>query len=353
MVSFAAGRLWVLWGLLGWGSSGLSAAVAAPPETLGNWRAAGVLREDRSDAAAVVLADGRVLVTGGYSSRKKRYLRSAEIWDPRSLTSRATGSMKVPRASHTATLLRDGRVLVAGGASEGPEESGTQNTAEIWDPASGKFSTTGAMQGARRLHVAVRLADGRVAVGGGGLSIPAVEMWDASSARWQVVDRQHGDEVALAALPAGGLVEVTRSRPSGTLVARRWEGHGEPEPLATLTTGDLRTVFAVDDTHVVVVTDDDVTVWNPRSGQTRRAPHSALGPDASLCWSRVQPRRGSLDVHVRPVCVDADRGHQPRHAHQRPRGNHQAARAPAIRGAAGRPRLRVVEQPDNTPLDAA
>jgi hypothetical protein len=49
-------------------------------------------------------------------------------------------------------VLDDGRVLVAGGEREGPEEDGTQQTLEIWDPATNKFSKTAAMHEARRGH---------------------------------------------------------------------------------------------------------------------------------------------------------------------------------------------------------
>jgi len=81
----------------------------------------------------------------------------------------ATGSLTVPRSRHTATLLQDGRVLVAGG-----DELGT--AAEIYDPATGAFVTTGSMGVARRWgHAAARLADGRVLVSGGGSPKPSPE----------------------------------------------------------------------------------------------------------------------------------------------------------------------------------
>jgi hypothetical protein len=85
---------------------------------------------------------------------------------------RITGSTVVPRNGHTATLLQDGRVLVAGGDALG-------TAAEIYDPATGAFVTTGSMGIARfRGHAAVRLADGRVLVSGGGAS---AELYDPAT----------------------------------------------------------------------------------------------------------------------------------------------------------------------------
>ena len=55
------------------------------------------------------------------------------VWSP-------TGSMAVGRFSFAATILQNGKVLVAGGATD--TEIATA-TAELYDPATGTFSSTG------------------------------------------------------------------------------------------------------------------------------------------------------------------------------------------------------------------
>ena len=57
--------------------------------------------------------DGKVLVVGGTGARG-----DAEIWDPATNSFASTGGLNTGRDSHTATLLPDGTVLIAGGITE-------------------------------------------------------------------------------------------------------------------------------------------------------------------------------------------------------------------------------------------
>ena len=103
------------------------------------------------------LTDGRVLVTGGGGA-------TPEIFDPAKGTWTATGAIATS-AGETATLLRDGRVLVAGGL--GTDNVNAIAAAEVFDPRTGTWSTTASMREARLSGQAALLADGRVVVFGG------------------------------------------------------------------------------------------------------------------------------------------------------------------------------------------
>jgi len=91
-----------------------------------------------------------------------------------------TGGMSRPRYWHTATRLRDGRVLVAGGR----DLTTPTNTAEIYDPQTGRFTATGAMAQPRARAAATLLVDGRVLITGGTTSATVAELYDPSSGQF-------------------------------------------------------------------------------------------------------------------------------------------------------------------------
>ncbi len=88
---------------------------------------------------AVLLKDGKVLITGGYYYNPKghlerEYSKSAEIYDPKTKKFTRTNDMNLGRAYHSSILMNDGRVLIVGG---GPIQG------EIYNPKAGNFTLTG------------------------------------------------------------------------------------------------------------------------------------------------------------------------------------------------------------------
>ncbi len=146
------------------------------------------MRDGRVSHTATLLNDGRVLIVGG---RGEKVNAGAEIFDPKTKRFVSTGNMSVERYKHTAALLPDGRVLVAGG-SDSRDWHGTTNTAEIYDPRTGKFATTSPLTEARfKLpDEAAVLSSGLVLVAGGGKH---AELFDAKTGTFSLAGGELGD----------------------------------------------------------------------------------------------------------------------------------------------------------------
>ncbi len=118
----------------------------------------------RAGHTATSLADGRVLIVGGYPGEGRGPLASAELFDPVSNEFLPTGDMAQGRGSHTATALDDGRVLIVGGVSE---RNQLLDSVEVYDPLIGTFRAAARLPDPRATHAAVRLGSGEVLVVGG------------------------------------------------------------------------------------------------------------------------------------------------------------------------------------------
>ena len=151
-----------------------------------------------SSHTATLLPSGKVLVTGGsdaltYSGSS---VSNAFLYDPATGTWEATGAMNDRRASHTATLLPNGKVLVAGGGGAvslfGAGSPFLAST-ELYDPATGTWTPTGTMNNAHSSHTATLLPNGKVFIAGGysiiatpqSLTISA-ELYDPATGIWTI-----------------------------------------------------------------------------------------------------------------------------------------------------------------------
>ena len=118
---------------------------------------------NRSYGSSVMYDDGRVLVLGGgltpTNTAEVINLNAATpSWEP-------VGSMAFPRRQLNATILPDGKVLVTGGTSASGfnNYAGTVYAGEMWDPATGQWTTLASAQVMRQYHSeALLLPDGRV-----------------------------------------------------------------------------------------------------------------------------------------------------------------------------------------------
>jgi hypothetical protein len=161
----ADGRVLIAGGY-GGGTLPFATAEIYDPAT-GHFTQTGSMTVARMNHTATMLLGGTVLITGGADSMSN-VVSSAEIYDPASGTFHAIASMTVAREWHTATTLGDDRVLIVGGVRGGSSLGpATLATAEIYDPATGKFTATGSMKTARYSHTATLLNTGQVIVAGG------------------------------------------------------------------------------------------------------------------------------------------------------------------------------------------
>jgi hypothetical protein len=113
---------------------------------------------------ATLLQNGKVLIAGGYQGNGLE--SRAELFDPASGTFTPTVPMDVILYNHTATLLPNGKVLIAGGFEQLTLSNAT-NTAQLFDPALGIFTPLPPMTLPRMEHTATLLPSGKVLLAGG------------------------------------------------------------------------------------------------------------------------------------------------------------------------------------------
>ena len=166
----------------GGGSNALNSAELYHPAT-GTWSVTGSMHQARSGlngegASATLLPDGQVLIAGGEDANFN-LLSSAELYNPATGTFTSTGSMTTPRVGQSATVLTDGQVLVAGG-------TGATAAAELYNPATGRFTATGSMNSPRGTSTGTLLPGGDVLVTGKAQEFaeryhPATGQWSSAS----------------------------------------------------------------------------------------------------------------------------------------------------------------------------
>jgi hypothetical protein len=158
--------------------------VQAYDSTSATWTLTGSLNSGRDSHTATLLPTGKVLVAGGYGSN---LLSSAELYDPANGSFAFTGSIHSARWAHTATLLANGKVLVAGGFLESSAFYAT-NSAELYDPTTGQWTLTTPMNLPRGFHSATLLPNGKVLVAGGYTTgrnpTTNAELYDPPSGTW-------------------------------------------------------------------------------------------------------------------------------------------------------------------------
>jgi Kelch motif len=117
---------------------------------------------------AALLGNGLVLVAGGWNP-SNGYLSTAELYNPASGKWTFTGSLSIARYNHNAVLLQNGQVLVAGGTDPNACCGATAalSSAELYNPATGTWTATGSMTTGRESFIMALLSNGEVLAAGG------------------------------------------------------------------------------------------------------------------------------------------------------------------------------------------
>ena len=168
------------------GADGNAARTAVPPEIYDpetdSWTPTAPPEISRAEPTAILLADGRALITGAGVERREidnpnaaGYETipafAAEIYDPATDSWTPTAPMMEFRASHTLTLLPDGRVLAAGGQDPRTRDYAIHATTEIYDPATNEWTAGIDMSEPRMSHSATLIPNGGGVFISGGVGV--------------------------------------------------------------------------------------------------------------------------------------------------------------------------------------
>ena len=161
----------------------------------GQWKTVGEMTIPRSFFTTTLLANGKVLATGGRIHTGPDYfdykaIAWADLYDPTTRKWSATGPMTISREDHSASLLPSGQVLVTGGSTV--DFNGvTVASAELYNPTTGRWTATGSMLQSRERHTATVLQNGQVLIAGGdfydgvnGGALAECELYDPTLGTW-------------------------------------------------------------------------------------------------------------------------------------------------------------------------
>ncbi|HEV8422328.1 MAG TPA: kelch repeat-containing protein [Chthoniobacterales bacterium] len=276
--------------------------------TTGTWTLTGSTNSGRQWHSATLLNDGTVLVAGGnYNGFFST--PTAELFDPSAETWTTVGSLKEARASHTATLLPNGKVLVAAGRYDGygpfPLDS-----AELYDSATGTWTSTGHLTTFRENHAAALLANGKVLVVGGddyytsnsvGV-LASAELYDPSSGIWtatgSLATARGGHTATL--LPNGKVLVVGGSNLDGLVASAELY---DPQTEMWTATGSLQTARAGHTATLLGSTNGKVLVAGGSSHNGYEASAELYDP-ATGTWSSTDSLAVGRNSHTATLLLD-------------------------------------------------
>jgi N-acetylneuraminic acid mutarotase len=252
--------------------------------------------------AAVRLADGRVLVSGGRTGAEGT--ASAEIFNPATQKWTMTGSMPVATHTHSMVLLKSGRVLAAGG-------EGVDGVASIYHPTTGTWRQIASMPRPRFSMGSVRLPSGEAMFVGGYTAgfgyTNTVQIYNPATGKWRLaapmpmaaIDglvsvTKYGTVVVTGGLASNGVAVYNPAtntwKATAALPSPRWLGNAQNGVVLP----DGRFVVPGGATDYTEVWTDQVMARNPSTGQW--SPLAPLG--APSVHAAVSLAGGKFVLHA-------------------------------------------------------
>jgi len=177
------------------------------------WSATPSMARKRKDFAAVLLDRARVLVIGGDDGVGA--VSACEIYNIATNTWGATGALVTNRRGHAAARLATGRVLVFGGDTTTSGGSSVLSSAEVYDPATSRWTTTGSTPSYVFDPMLAVAGDGRgVLVSGSFTAEAGTHLYNPLTGTWTVGASAGTTSAAGLVALSSGL--VLRLRSSGT-----------------------------------------------------------------------------------------------------------------------------------------
>jgi N-acetylneuraminic acid mutarotase len=290
-------------------ANGWASGAARPPNMV----------TSRFDAAAALLPNGKVLVTGGGGA--SNVLASAELYDPATNTW-ATGAdkppdMNNPHRDHIMTVLPNGKVLVAGGYADTSGPTAPITTAELYDPGTNTWSNAGDMSDGRSNATATLLPNGKVLVAGGyhyDHALKSADLYDPATNTWAIGSAKPPDMPGgvhaynpAALLPSGKVLVPGGFNGSAEIayvdlydpVTNTWATGASKPPDMTAVRSN-HTANLLPNGRVLVVgsgSGDNAELYDPGTNAWSSAPNPATGrlqhTATSVCTRRVLAAAGT------------------------------------------------------------
>jgi len=177
------------------GSTNSNGSVVTPTAELYDpntavWTPTSPLNTARINHSAAILINGNALIVGGQAAFGGAGLNTAELYVSTAGTFQyTTNNLSIARGNLESLLLGNGSVIAIGGSQTGALNNATA-TVDIYNPATGLWSATGAMPVALQQPTGTLLPNGKVYIAGGisgtGAYLNSTALYDVAAGTWTV-----------------------------------------------------------------------------------------------------------------------------------------------------------------------